>query len=211
MSKPRAAKKATRQAARPERLQPFPRVLENAMQALAYWLGYQASRYPQFRLPSEGAMVDELAALLCGAVGTFSRSTVRRERSVACLTGGDSATDRRRVDLVVSQDDGTDVDPSGNFILELKRSSASLDAIDADLERVAEACGRGRNRRRGFVLVVGDAVTKFVDGERLVAQQDNLETASRSVRYRVRRVVRAHGAVEATTDAGHWVTALEIV
>lgn len=198
----------TRKASAPRPSSPkLPRELEHAMQGLAYWLGYVDGRYPKGDLPSEGAMVDELAALLCGAVGTFEQRGVVREKCISDILGKDGVFGHQRVDLVVTNEVSGKRRPL--YIVEVKRSSASTSAIEEDLERLAAIREAGLHDCRGFVLIVGAAAKGLIDRDTCMAVRKGQQTEV-GTRYHVRRAVRAHGAVEASVRSGHWVTALEV-
>jgi hypothetical protein len=184
----------------------LPHELEGALQALAYWIGYQHERYRHHPL-SEGAIVDEFARLLSEKLGRDRGLVVCREHSIGAVSGN-RGDDAKRFDVVVGS-------PSGNkanlvaepaYCIEVKRASK---AYESDLERLRIAASESQGRWRGFAIVVGHARPEFLNDKHKARR--GTFPSSNGVSFAVRRVVRAHGAVQAKPKSGHWVCVLETV
>lgn len=198
----------------------IPSDLEEALGALAFWVGYKHAIFHHSRV-GESAIAAELQALLHGrmqaptADGSFERLIVSAEYSRRALRGDPSGQKGRppQVDLLVGRpirsESGEDaLEPV--YAIEIKRSATDTD-IRADFDKLAKDLAT-HPHARAFVVAVfqdhfpGDYVTEVGDGGDFKVKPDLLGESP--TRYRARRATKALRSHDTTT--GSWVILFEL-
>ena len=166
---------------------------QRALQGVAYWMGYRRCLYRDYPL-SEGALVAEVCNLIYANLPDHLglHCEVQYAKLIKSRELPKILQSKIRADLVIAEKAArAGSDPVPEFIIEVKRASASKGWIDADLHRLAAArglCPDARaflfviseaNRPRRFVLKEGQSI----GGKRPIPKSDGY--------YRVRRTWKA--------------------
>ncbi|MDZ7663154.1 hypothetical protein [Thiohalophilus sp.] len=178
----------------PERL-PF---LEDALQGLAFWVGYRRSYFRDYPL-AEAALIAETCNLIQSKI--TDAQVLRPEvlyRRLADTSMKDELRDLWRADLAILdaaypnpyQDNVWD---AVHFIFEVKRGSSPKAEIDQDLRRLfhfKEVC---RSGARAFLIVVSEAKLpkRFVDPKKGKSKLHGHPIPGTTGVYHVRRTVKA--------------------
>jgi hypothetical protein len=140
-----------------------PKAIQEAMQGLAFWIGYQHRLFPDHDLV-EGAVVSELYRLL--ARHSTSDNWVIPECAYSRFSKFKATDEETRADILVAlrgDNSHTDVFQEKNkvtgveYVLEIKRSNAPVATLKSDIRRLHECLKGLRKEERAFLIVVSQA------------------------------------------------------
>lgn len=188
----------------------LPRWLEDSIQSLSYWIGYQHSLYPHYSLP-ELAINSELLRLI--HINLPDNLLVGCEVSYKDISP--KVLKDIRADIVVMERDSANrkAAPKAKHVFEIKRADASKKLIREDLIKltVIKSCTIGV---RTFLVIVSqksrpvDYVTSDGMAEK---EMPPIEISGRKpIRYKVRRVAKASGSFK-SKETAHYCCLLEVV
>ena len=194
--------------------------LVNALQCLAYWVGYSRSRFFSYPL-SEAAIVAEACALMQAKLPhELILVPERMYRTIMPnFSSSEHLTERSRADIVVcdksarSKGKSKDISKDVRFVIEVKRTSASDSEMFEDLRRLGGFLKAANNDARAFLIVVSErkADRRFVqDGGVAVLGKRKVPGCGSSSRYCVRRVLKATQSFKAKGTA-HYVCLIEVL
>lgn len=191
----------------------IPAWLNRACQGLAFWVGYNHSKYPHHPL-SEGAIAAEARNLIMANLSPpkylmaevyYTRLwRVKRSSRIA---------DQTRADLVVVKSKhpsfsgvsciGKNVDA----VLEIKRWGVSAKLIEEDINRLYNALRHLPNTAKGYLMIVAQIgrPKKYMKSDGTADRREF--TTDSGKKYRVRRVCRAEGSTKGKSR--HYVCVLE--
>ena len=195
---------------------------EPLLQGLAFWIGYQRSRYFGYHL-TEGAIAAEAAALRAGRIGHRPGDMgfgVRREVLLRELGGSAPGFGSGRVDLLVQTPPPDGTEPREVSVVEVKRADASASAIHKDLNRLACLMEHSViTGLRAFLVMVGEQriPDEFVKVENLngawsVRAKSGIHNIGRASRhsYAVRRTCIAASSLRKSGNT-HSATLIEVL
>lgn len=184
--------------------------LENATQALTFWIGYQHQRYRHHYLP-EGAIVAELGALIYGE--TSDDFIIHREILYKNISRAGKWMRDIRADIAVTEI-ASDHDQI-NTIVEVKRAD-NIDEIHMDLVRLSYFKSDNPSDRT-FLLVASqnhrpnDWVLHSGEAERGAQQIKVVDKKKEiTVNYAVRRSVKAAPSFK-RKEFAHYCVIIEVL
>jgi len=191
-----------------------PRFLENALQGLAFWIGHRHSLFSSYPLP-EGAMVAEACNLIQANLSDSLelKPECQYKRLVEPNVILNGIGDLARADLAVlsRNNDGLEVDEYHRvqFVMEVKRGSASRAGVDDDLRRLFTFLSSTETNARAFLIVVSEskAPTRFVKDGKSILGSHSLPDSGGC--YHVRRTVKA-AASFSNKNTAHYVCLIEV-
>jgi hypothetical protein len=207
----------------PNKMQPIPSWAETLLQGLAYWVGYQRSRYFGYHL-TEGAIMAEAAALIAARLGHRPGDPgpcVQREYLMRTLVGNARDAGSKRLDLLIQEPLAGQPGEMEVSAVEVKRANAAPSLVDEDLRRLA-CILRDRSRKtpiRAFLLLVGEqqlpdrfVVRTEIDGAWRVRARKTVLQPQGIEGYRVvtRRVCVAASSLK-SSDNAHSATLIELI
>lgn len=164
--------------------------IEEALQSLAFWVGYQHQVYRHHRLP-EGAIVAELIRLIDGnLVGGLQTHCEKMYRK--CVKHGEW-NNNERVDIAIVN--GSELQRV-NAMIEVKRASSLTKEIEKDLVALAKF-KKLKPGTRAFVVAVSEAKwpKKWVSSNGMAIKkiQETTLTDDQGVscEYKVVRILKA--------------------
>ena len=174
-----------------------PAFLENALQGLAYWMGYRSAYFNSYPLP-EAAIVTEACNLIQSNLA--SGQVLRPEVMYRKLVKQESSKtqDLTRVDLAILSKAAPDPYKENNvsdyvqFVIEVKRSSSTEASIDEDLRRLYQFKKSCSQDARALLILASEAQLpeRFV-GEAGVSRLYKHDIPNSEGCYHVRRTVKA--------------------
>ncbi|WP_116898820.1 MULTISPECIES: hypothetical protein [unclassified Wenzhouxiangella] len=196
----------------PERL-PF---LEDALQGLAFWVGYRRAYFRNYPL-AEASLVAESCNLIQSKITSDQKLYPELlYRRLADTAGRNELGDLWRADLAIL--DAACPDPykehvwdAVQFVFEVKRATAPPAEIDQDLRRLLHFKEMCRHGARAFLIVASEAKLpgRFVDPEKGQSRLHAHEIPETAGVYHVRRTVKAASSFE-KKESAHFVCICEI-
>ena len=197
----------------PDRL-PF---LEDALQGLAFWVGYRRAYYRDYPLP-EAALVAETCNLIQSKLDK-NQQILRPEvlyRRMVDIKQSVHLSTLCRADLAVLDAHGpdpykSDVRDAVQFVFEVKRGNAPKAQIDQDLKRLVSFKQQCRPEARAFLIVASEASLpkRFVDPEKGRSKLHAHPVPETTGVYHVRRTVKAASSFDNKMTA-HFVCICEV-
>ena len=191
-----------------------PHWLRRALLGTCYWMGHRRALYRDYPL-GESAMVAELCNLLFANLPSDRKliCEVQYSQLIDIPEEDSEFTEKSRVDLCIC---GPIINKKADplerveYVLEVKRGSASTGAVNDDLRRLLEF-KRARPKIRAFLLLVseGRRPTRFVS-EASFAIKKNLPIPDTNGFCRTRAVLKAVPAVK-SLDTAHYGCAIEVL
>lgn len=180
-----------------KRSEDWPVWIRPALQGVAYWIGHRRCLYRHYPL-AEAALVAEICNLIHANLpdDLVLNCEVRYETLLRGKAHPDELSQKARADLVVSKKGPKGTEPSPQFIIEVKRASASNKQIDTDLRRLAAVC-KSHGEVRAFMFLISEASRpkRFVT-ERGMALKRKRSIPDSEWFYQVRRTWKAAHAFE---------------
>ena len=191
-----------------------PVFLERALQGLAFWMGHRRSLFRHYPLP-EGAMVAETCNLIQANLSDTLRLQPECQYKNLLPPGvqTDILGNLTRADLVLVSREGATANEAKiscnvQFVIEVKRGSASKAAINQDIKRLYEFLRLTHTNARAFLIVVSESrvPSRFVSdgksrlGTNIIPGCDGC--------FHVRRTVKAASSF-AKKSRAHYVCLLE--
>jgi hypothetical protein len=187
--------------------------LRRALLGTCFWMGHRRSLYREYPL-GESAMVAELCNLLFANLPTGLKLVceVQYSKLIDIPDTETEFTEKSRVDLCVcgSLQRGEDPLTKVQYVLEVKRGSASTTGVNDDLRRLLEI-RRALPHVRAFLLLIseGKRPGRFVT-EKSFAVRKKLPIPNSSGHCYVRAVMKAVPAVK-SLDNAHYACAIEVL
>lgn len=199
----------------------LPSWLSDAMQGICYWVGHRRSYYRHYSL-MEGAIVAELANLIHSQIGSNDYLFCEVPYKDLNVKNGSSNDLKTRLDLLVSHEPVDGKYDSQNLIaIEVKRGTASMEAINQDIIRLANL-KRVRPEIATFLMIVSENklptqrpwIKKDEDGTlKIMANSLAMDLADQTgkvvARYKVRRVCKALASTQ--PKSGHTAILVEVM
>ena len=177
-----------------KRLSPTPRWVDRALQGITYWIGHRRALYSGYAL-GESALVAEMCNMIYAHLSS-SQHLLRCEVQYTELVNGPvtttTLTAKARADIVVSKKiNGKREGATPQYVIEVKRASASNKQIDNDLRRLA-IVKRQHPSLTTYLIVIAEAdrPKRFVDANGS-ASPHIYRIPDTAQLYRVRRVFKA--------------------
>jgi len=193
-----------------------PTFLEEALQGLAFWIGHRRAYYRGYPIP-EAALVTES----CNLIQTnLDREQILRPevmyRRLADTTEKPELTELARADLsILDRNSPNPYEENAwgavQFVIEVKRASASDALIDEDLQRLFHFKTVSRPEARAFLIVASESTlpARFVDPEKGISRLHPHEIPGTNGVYHVRRTVKAASSFE-RKESAHFVCICEV-
>lgn len=191
------------------------RFIENAMQGLAFWIGYSRSYYRNYRL-SEAALISELCSLIQAQIPNNLKLYPEVMYTRLIKSKSNYLSDKSRADLVIL--DGDHLDPYKNdvsknikYIFEVKRSGVSVEDINHDLRRLFDFKKLCKTNARAFLIIASEANIphEFFNVDTGKSQDKEFKIPETNGVYRVRRTTKASASFE-KTEMAHYVSICEV-
>ena len=190
---------------------------EPALQAIAFWIGWNHTRYRHWPL-TEGALVGELQRLIASEIA--SGEVLCAEVGVNDLCGsvksGDATIRQGRVDLVLATKvndkekgrapKGAEFREEAVALIEVKRSQSGWGKIRDDIVRLSALSHHLNEGVRCFVIVTseggfGPLLGRLVNRKKRTALKGWQSLDGANVKYRVRRLCRAQATLSPSNSA----------
>src|ERR1039457_516315 len=187
--------------------------LRRALLGTCFWIGHRRSLYRGYPL-GESAMVAELCNLLFANFppGLKLVCEVKYSRLLAIPDQETEFTEKSRVDLCVCGPlrKGDEPLEKVQYVLEVKRGSASTAALNDDLRRLSEL-KMARPKVRAFLLLVSERrlPTRFVTPKSFAGKK-KLPTPKTTAPCYFRAVINVFSAVKSLQNA-HYACSIEVV
>jgi hypothetical protein len=189
--------------------------LRRALLGTCFWMGHRRALYREYPL-GESAMVAELCNLLFANLPTGMKLICEVQYSSLMEIPDDDEetefTERSRVDLCVCGPVKKGDDPleKVQYVLEVKRGSASNAAVNDDLRRLAELKAK-RPEVSAWLLLIseGRRPVRFVT-DKSFAVRKKVKIPDSDGHCYVRAVMKAVPAVK-SLDNAHYACAIEIL
>jgi len=186
--------------------------LKRALQGTCFWMGHRRALYRDYPL-GESAMVAELCNLLFASLPKTLKvlCEIQYSKLLEISENETLFTEKSRVDLCVCGPLSRHDEPLNKvqYVLEVKRGSASNKAVNSDLRRLLEI-KKYRPEVRAFLLVIseGKRPARFVNSESFSIKKKLPIPDSDGYCY-VRAVMKAVPAVK-SLDNAHYACAIEV-
>jgi len=184
--------------------------IEDSLQALAFWVGYQNQQYRHHSLP-EGAIVAELTRLISGKTGPDFK--IECEVLYSKLATENTWDKKALADIVISETDANWRDTLA--LLEIKKAKRAASLVENDLIKIAHYKKISPKTRTYLVVVSqGNRPEDWVDANGKSRKGTHtISLASKEinqVKYRVVRVLKAAASFESKGSA-HYCCLLEVL
>lgn len=191
----------------------IPAWLNRACQGLAFWVGYNHSKYPHHPL-TEGAIAAEARNLIMANLSQpkYLMAEVYYTR-LWRVKRSSRIDDQTRADLVViksklpSFSGVSCIGKSVDAVIEIKRWGVSTKLIEEDLKRLSNALKHLPKETKGYLIIVAQSgrPSKYLNPKGTAHRRVLITDSGK--RYRVRRICKAEGSFKGKSH--HYVCVLE--
>ena len=194
-------------------LPPVPECLKKALQGVTYWIGHRRCLFNHYPL-GEAAMVAELCNLIFTHLHDDQSLQCEVQYSSLVAPGKlpSDLTERARVDLVIwkQHSEGNEIP---QFLIEVKRGSATKSEIDKDLQRLASISAvLPKCRKILIVAAEAERPERFVNGEGQSITGKHPVPLNSNYIYRVRKTAKAiHAVREGNFDRAQFACLIEVL